>query len=55
MSADELAVTTETVGGPSFRWTQAHDRDNPHAANFFWKLRAVQESSPDLLGALSPN
>jgi hypothetical protein len=55
VSADELAVATEADGSPSFRWTQAHDRDNSHAANFFWKLRAVQESSPDLLGALSPN
>ena len=37
----------------SYRWQQAHDPDNNHAATFWWKTRALYADGPDLVNHLA--
>jgi hypothetical protein len=33
----------------SYRWQQAHDSNNNHAANLWWKTRSLWADGPDLI------
>jgi hypothetical protein len=48
----EFTVTNGSTCNGTYRWTQAHDSANPHAASFWWKTRSVRSGGPDLLGTL---
>lgn len=52
ITASELTVTNGATCNGSYRWRQAHDSDNDHAATFWWKTRSLRTSAPELLGSL---
>jgi hypothetical protein len=55
ISASEFTVTNGAACNGTYRWTQAHDSSNPHAASFWWKTRSVSAAGPDLLATLPPD
>jgi hypothetical protein len=52
ITLSEFTVTNGTTCNGTYRWTQAHDASNSHAASFWWKTRAVRPAGPELLGTL---
>lgn len=52
IASGEFTVTNGATCNGSYRWRQAHDEDNPHAAAFWWKTRSLRAGAPDLLAAL---
>lgn len=50
VAAGEITVTNGTTCNGSYRWQQTHDASNPHAADLWWKTRALYADAPDLLG-----
>ena len=53
-AASEISVLSNgaTCNG-SYRWQQAHDSDNNHAATFWWKTRSLYADGPDLVNHLA--
>ena len=37
VSSSEVVQSSDSTCGGTFQWTQAHDTDNPHDADFAWK------------------
>jgi len=52
IAASEFTVSNGATCNGTYRWTQNHDGDDPHAGNFWWKTRSLRAVSPGLLGAL---
>ncbi len=54
VAASEITVLSNgpTCNG-SYRWQQAHDSNNNHAATFWWKTRSLYADGPDLLNHLA--
>jgi len=52
IASSEFTVTNGATCNGTYRWTQAHDADDPHAAGFWWKTRSLRSVAPELLGAL---
>ncbi len=52
IASGEFTVTNGATCNGSYRWRQAHDQDDPHAANFWWKTRSLRAVAPELVGAL---
>jgi hypothetical protein len=52
IASSEFTVTNGASCNGTYRWTQAHDSSNPHAASFWWKTRSVRATGPELLGSL---
>ena len=52
ITACEFTVSNGATCNGTYRWTQAHDSDNNHAATFWWKTRSVRSAGPELLGTL---
>jgi cysteine-rich repeat protein len=50
IALSEISVTNGSTCNGTYRWQQAHDSNNNHAANFWWKTRSVWNDSPDLVG-----
>jgi hypothetical protein len=48
-------VTNGATCNGTYRWTQAHDASNNHAATFWWKTRSLRAGGPDLAGTLPPD
>lgn len=46
----ELFVTNGATCNGTYQWQQAHDSNNNHAANFWWKTRSLWTDAPDLVG-----
>jgi cysteine-rich repeat protein len=46
----EFSVTDGSTCNGTYRWQQAHDSNNNHAANFWWKTRSLWSDAPDLVG-----
>jgi cysteine-rich repeat protein len=49
-------ITVQSNGATcngSYRWQQAHDSDNNHAASFWWKTRSLYADGPDLVDHLA--
>jgi cysteine-rich repeat protein len=46
----EFFVTNGSTCNGTYRWQQAHDSSNNHAANFSWKTRSLWDDAPDLVG-----
>jgi hypothetical protein len=55
IAASEFTVTNGATCNGTYRWTQAHDSSNNHAAAFWWKTRSLRSAGPDLLGSLPTN
>ena len=49
IAPSELFVTNGATCDGSYRWQQAHDSGNAHAAQFWWKTRSVYDEGPDLV------
>ena len=52
ITLSEFTVTNGATCNGTYRWTQAHDSNNNHAATFWWKTRSLRASSSELLGSL---
>jgi hypothetical protein len=52
IALSEFTVTNGATCSGTYKWKQAHDSDNPHAATFWWKTRSVRASGPDLIDSL---
>ncbi len=52
IDASEFSVTDGPTCDGSYRWKQAHDSNNNHAATFWWKTRSLPGDGPDLVGHL---
>ncbi|MCW5893221.1 MAG: hypothetical protein KIT14_22125 [bacterium] len=48
----ELTVANGATCNGTYRWTQAHDASNNHAAQFWWKTRSLRANGPDLVSTL---
>jgi len=46
----EFHVTNGSTCNGTYRWLQAHDSSNNHAANFWWKTRSLWSDAPDVVG-----
>lgn len=55
IAASEFTVSNGSTCNGTYRWTQAHDSDNNHAAAFWWKTRSERSTGPELLGSLPTN
>lgn len=55
IALSEFTVTNGTTCNGSYRWRQAHDANNNHAATFWWKTRSLRSSAPELIGTLPTN
>lgn len=53
VALSEISVTNGATCNGSYRWQQAHDGSNNHAATLWWKTRAVSALAPDLVGQLA--
>jgi hypothetical protein len=52
IALSEFTVTNGATCNGTYRWTQAHDSGNSHAADFWWKTRSRRGLAPELLGTL---
>ena len=54
VAGSEITIVSNgaTCNG-SYRWQQAHDPDNNHAATFWWKTRSLYSDGPDLVNHLA--
>ncbi|MEO8604726.1 MAG: hypothetical protein ABI629_19310 [bacterium] len=50
IALSEFSVTNGATCNGSYRWQQAHDSSNAHAATFWWKTRGLADAAPDLVG-----
>ncbi|HYC53431.1 MAG TPA: hypothetical protein VEL28_00615 [Candidatus Binatia bacterium] len=52
VAAAEISTTNGSTCNGTYRWQQAHDSDNNHAASFWWKTRSLYAEGPDLVSHL---
>lgn len=52
IALSEFTVSNGATCNGTYRWTQAHDSNNAHAAQFWWKTRSVRTNGPDLISTL---
>ena len=52
IAASEFTVTNGSTCNGTYKWKQAHDAGNAHAATFWWKTRSERLTGPDLIGSL---
>jgi hypothetical protein len=45
-------VTNGSTCNGTYKWQQAHDSSNSHAADFWWKTRSLRAVGPELLASL---
>jgi pimeloyl-ACP methyl ester carboxylesterase len=55
ITLSEFTVTNGATCNGTYRWTQAHDSGNNHAADFWWKTRSRRAAAPELVGTLPTN
>jgi hypothetical protein len=55
IAAGEFTVVNGTTCNGTYRWTQAHDSGNSHAAGFWWKTRSLRAAAAELVGTLPPD
>ena len=48
----EFTVTNGGTCNGTYKWEQAHDSSNSHAADFWWKTRSLRAVGPELLASL---
>ena len=48
----EFTVTNGAACNGTYKWKQAHDPNNSHAADFWWKTRSLRAAGPELLASL---
>jgi len=48
----EFTVTNGATCNGAYKWQQAHDSSNSHAADFWWKTRSLRVVGPELLAGL---
>ena len=48
----EFTVTNGGTCNGTYKWKQAHDSNNSHAADFWWKTRSLRAAGSELLASL---
>jgi hypothetical protein len=54
IAMSELSVTNGATCNGTYRWRQAHDQGNAHAATSWWKTRSLRAGGADLVSTLPP-
>jgi len=52
IAMSEFTVSNGSACNGTYRWTQAHDSSNNHAASFWWKTRSLRAAGPGLVSSL---
>jgi hypothetical protein len=52
IDVSEFTVTNGSTCNGTYKWTQTHDSNNSHAADFWWKTRSERSGGPDLISTL---
>jgi hypothetical protein len=51
---NEFSVQSQPMCKAQVKWTQAHDKDNRHAASLTWKTRGLAIKAPALIDSFKP-